>query len=265
MRNSVEFQPKQWPDFADTWIENWPPGLSNLSYPQIGIQLGINEVHSLGRRNGVHSHCFDPTVGDDLQSLELRLDKAMFHFPQGVFVRLGSRSPKDTLEGMLTSGKAFDGQQAIRLLTCGSARIAYDLRAAIKANYNPWIFVRQWADIPPDMEFRCFMQQRQLIGVSQYFHKAYFPRLNLEPIRETIRQLLQGFFPVLSKHCPLADVVFDVEISLNHPPEIKLIEINPFNELTDSCLFSWKKFDFDGGIRIMVQISACRVKDYHDD
>ena len=251
MRSFDEPSNRQWPDFAETWIENWSPGLSKLSYPHIGIQLDECEAHSLGRLNGVHSHCFNPSLETHLESLEEKLNKAIAHFPKGAFIRLGSRSPKDTHKGIITRCKAMDGKQAIQLLTSGSARVSYDLRVAIKANYPPWVFIRQWQEISPDREFRCFMQHHQLIGVSQYFHKTCFPRLSLELRREALSHTLWEFFPLFSKYCHLADVVFDVEISVDYNPKVTLIEINPFNELTDPCLYSWKAFDFDKGFRIV--------------
>ena len=249
MRSYVDGQYKQWPTFAETWIENWPTELAKLSYPQIGIPLEDHEIHALGWLNGVHRHLFNPAAEIDSQALEQKLNLAIGHFPQGAFVRLGSRSPKDTLHGIITRCKAVNGKQAIQLLTSGSARIAYDLRAAIQANYPAWLFVRHWQDIAPDLEFRCFMHQRQLIGISQYFHQTSFPSLRSQQIKENLRRLIQEFFPIFSQHCHLDDVVFDVEISFALEQKVKLIEINPFNELTDACLFSWKRFDFDGSFR----------------
>ena len=247
----MSFNEKHWPEFADTWIENWPSGLAKLSYSQIGIPLNDSETHALGLLNGIHRHCFNANLANNLDSLEKKLNDAIQHFPEGAFIRLGSRSPKDTLQGVITGCKAFDGQQAIRLLTSGSSRIAYDLRISIKANYQPWIFVRQWKELSPDTEFRCFMQQRQLIGVSQYFHKTYFPRLNQEPIRKALNESLWEFFTLFSKHCPIDDVVFDIEINFDGNPKITLIEINPFHPLTEACLFSWDKYDFDGSVRVL--------------
>lgn len=82
-KNFVDGQYKQWPDFAETWIENWPIELTNLSYPQIGIPLEDHEVHALGWLNGIHRHCFNPAVEFDHQALEQKLKLAIGNFPQG--------------------------------------------------------------------------------------------------------------------------------------------------------------------------------------
>jgi hypothetical protein len=240
---------KAWPQFAETWIENWPDGLVRLSFPHIGIRLEEREVDALGALNGIGSHRFDRCREESLCGLEARLDDAIRHFPQGAFIRLGSRSPKDTAYSVITQCKAFDGRQAIRLLTSGSERVAYDLRAARKASYQPWVFVRQWTDISPEMEFRCFMKNRRLIGVSQYFYQTPFSVLASPEIRNTIKTVLDEFFADFSKVSPLDNVVFDVALFLDKAPHVKLIEINPFHPLTQACLFSWHTSDFDGSFR----------------
>lgn len=240
---------KAWPQFAETWIENWPDGLLSLSFPHIGIRLEEQEAHALGALNGIGSHCLDRCREEGLCALEAKLDEAISHFPQGAFIRLGSRSPKDTVHSVITQCKAFDGRQAIRLLTSGSERVAYDLRTARKANYQPWVFVRQWVDISPEMEFRCFMKNRHLIGVSQYFYQTSFPVLDSPEIRNTIKIVLGEFFADFSKVSPSDNVVFDVALFLDKKPHVKLVEINPFHPLTQACLFSWHTSDFDGGFR----------------
>lgn len=240
---------KAWPQFAETWIENWPDGLLSLSFPHIGIRLEEQEAHALGALNGIGSHCLDRCREEGLCALEAKLDEAISHFPQGAFIRLGSRSPKDTVHSVITQCKAFDGRQAIRLLTSGSERVAYDLRTARKANYQPWVFVRQWVDISPEMEFRCFMKNRHLIGVSQYFYQTSFPVLDSPEIRNTIKIVLGEFFADFSKVSPSDNVVFDVALFLGKKPHVKLVEINPFHPLTQACLFSWHTSDFDGGFR----------------
>lgn len=238
-----------WPQFAETWIENWPDGLLSLSFPHIGIRLEEREVHALGALNGIGSHRFDRCREEDLCALAAKLDGAIRHFPQGVFIRLGSRSPKDTVHGVITQCKAFDGRQAIRLLTSGSERVAYDLWTARKVNYQPWVFVRQWVDISPEMEFRCFVKDRRLIGVSQYFYQTSFPVLDSPEIKNTIKTLVGEFFVDFSKVSPLDNVVFDVALLWDKKPQVKLVEINPFHPLTQACLFSWNTSDFDGGFR----------------
>jgi hypothetical protein len=239
------------PGFAATWIENWPAGLAHLSFPQRGLRLEVEEIHALGRRNGVHAHCFAAGSDQCLHDLEVRLDKAVRTFTEGAFIRLGSRSPKDTMLGVLTGCRAGDGAEALRLLACGSARVAFDLRRSLQARYNPWIFVRQWIAIPPETEFRCFMQKRRLAGVSQYYRDCLFPAISSGSVTEIINAALRWFFPIFVSQCPLEDVVFDLSLTAEPEPSSKLIELNPFGPPTDAALFSWVDADFDGTIRIL--------------
>src|SRR3990167_655371 len=79
-----------------------------------------------------------------------------------MFARLGSRSPKDN-QTEIRSGN--DVLQAF----CDSERVLDDLMLCTKMKYDPYVFVRQWVNIPKDKEFRCFVKDWGLRGISQYF------------------------------------------------------------------------------------------------
>jgi hypothetical protein len=122
-----------------------------------------------------------------------------------------------------------------------------DLLLAIAKNYRPSIFVREWLDIPPWTEFRCFMKQRSLVGISQYFYRNVYPPL-LAAAGE-IEGAIRDFFPAFEESCHIQDVVFDIVVQPSAPWQVTLLEINPYFELTDPCLFHWHDDDFDGGFR----------------
>lgn len=245
-----------------TYLEAWPPALCRLSIAQVDVPLTLPEAESLGRNIIELGETFVPkgqsweeALERDrpvMAAIEKRLDQALAVFAFGGFVRLGSRSPKDV---WFAPAHVESGKQALDRLCDCSERIWEDLRLAVAMQYPPHIFVRQWIDIEPWAEFRCFMQDRKLVGVSQYnyLHGAVYPEIAQH--QQSIEWALQMWFPDFVAACHLDDVVFDIFVKLRTrgnetQTEIRLIEINPWGEFTDPCLFSWANGgDFDRSFR----------------
>ena len=165
-------------------------------------------------------------------------------FPKGIFVRLGSRSPKDSLYE--STAKCLTVEDIMTRLTVCSERIYEDLSMAINNKYESCIWLREWKEIPEWAEFRCFMKDRKLIGISQYNYLKGIIYSEIKENEESIIHLILGFFDYFKTVSHLDSVVFDVFVikksigNQNHW-EIKLLEINPFFEMTDPCLFDWRK------------------------
>ena len=115
-----------------------------------------------------------------------------------------------------------------------SHRVVSDLQKATDAGKGSVIVLRQFTLCLPEDEFRCFVHQGKLTGISQYCYSLLFPTVvkNKAHIEELIRELFQSFpFPFESFVC-------DVVIVGNERAEI--IEINPWIADTGALLFSWK-------------------------
>jgi len=232
-----------------SYIENWPDALMRLSFSTELLPLSPEEVDALVAayewQNGENT--INITRVATLNVLNERIDKAITHFPRGVFVRLGSRSPKDV---WATSLKCTDGRKALEFLTM-SERVYDDLQLAVYNNYQPHIAVREWVDIPWHQEFRVLIKDKRIVGVSQYDHFKPYPREDTHEGRdeETIRWVVDTFFadylkPALHIDTTIADLWIKVRAYDNTRVwETKLIEINPFITWTDPCLFSWRDLD----------------------
>lgn len=231
-----------------TYIENWPKELYSLSIGQVGIKLSIKEAEILCSNNLELNECFNFERFQNPDEIIKILDSGIIKFPNGAFVRLGSRSPKDCLYP--SKEKCFNGKDAFKRLTACSERISEDLSLAINNNYEPYIWLREWQEIPEWAEFRCFMIDKKLAGISQYNYFKTYPELQM--FSSTIKWYIEMFYRLFVKAIHLDNVVFDVfiKIKLDHKErvgQIKLLEINPFFELTDPCLFNWNDMDlFDG-------------------
>eukprot|EP01113_Clastostelium_recurvatum_P011112 TRINITY_DN15602_c0_g3_i2.p1 TRINITY_DN15602_c0_g3~~TRINITY_DN15602_c0_g3_i2.p1 ORF type:complete len:326 (+),score=17.66 TRINITY_DN15602_c0_g3_i2:20-997(+) len=210
-----------------------------------------------------------------LLNLASNIDEALEKFPNHkALIRLSSRSPKDAILGTviddhldvlmrsycathtvdrkyvdtselhpllyIAAAKAMEvtnGQSAMDLLT-NSFRVMEDLK-----NYlaHPSIFplcisLREWVDIDPAMEFRCFVYEHNMTAISQYFHDCYFPDMIAR--KSVISDQIQAFWQAHIKHrlTYLVSYVIDVAVLQDH---VRVIELNPFDSYTGTGLFSW--------------------------
>src|SRR5262249_28052081 len=136
-------------------------------------------------------------VKPDISGIRARVAEAVGRFPAGAFVRLGSRSPKDAWSWGRDGGQpglVQQGEDPLRVILDASERAAEDLRMALANDYAPHVFVRQWVDIEPWQEFRCFQRSKKLVGISQYFYRQFLPKV--EEHRSTIEWGIRHFHGV---------------------------------------------------------------------
>ncbi len=190
-----------------------------------------------------------------------RATEALTKFPKGAIVRLGSRSPKDAWSWDDGSIKLMPGDDPFKHITNCSERMYEDLSLALLNDYQPHVFVRQWMEIPKWSEFRCFLRNKRLAGVSQYYYHQHFDEL--EKHHDLINYWLRYWYNnYIGPACTdFESVIFDVAAIINKRKsklgmevsvEFKLVEINPFFEMTDPCLFDWRgDGDFDETFRFL--------------
>lgn len=263
-----------------TYIENWEPALYSLSIASVDILLDGDAPRRLGTNIIEYGEAFCETDAEsahnkfaaswqaraarakmmhqpeppdrvdfvkpivacsDISDIRAKVSEAVDKMPNGAFVRLGSRSPKDAWSLLREGAKVLPGTDPLRFMLDCSERIYEDLTLAIQQNYTPHIWVRQWVDIPKWSEFRCFMHNRQLVGISQYYYDEVFPELDADLCEWAIKE----FFKLFISATTMDSVVFDVFVKSrqvgpnSRDIEVKLLEINPYFELTDPCLFAW--------------------------
>lgn len=238
---------------AKTYIENWHSLLLNESMATAIFQLTREEMNSLIEAN-IHTIEQNEKVPSEetlsvVSQLEGKLTNYINRFPRGALVKLGSRSPKDSWIGHKEGFCCHDGHKVIKLFN-DSERINDDLLAARHYGYLPHVVVREWIEMPAWAEFRGFIKDRKLVGLSQYNYldrKAY-PEIieNADSIQWAIQRKAEHIADLL----PLPDIVVDffykVRICGNERlNEVVLIELNPFDFWTDPCLFNWNRDSFN--------------------
>lgn len=85
-------------------------------------------------------------------------------------------------------------------------------------------------------ETRCYVKDSTLIAISQYYTDLFGVYDNSDNVLKLVKN-----FIIEKKITNLESYVFD--IYFDSTENVKLIEINPFDHGTDSCLFEWSELD----------------------
>ncbi|MGY1511974.1 hypothetical protein ACW7GX_16330 [Aeromonas hydrophila] len=229
-----------------TFIENWPEKLLALSFKSEGIELQEKDVVAIGSYT---QEFMDAKRFLERKSLSEQLrddiEYALSRFTGPVFIRFGGVSYHDRSIPHIENVDAV-----VKQLSVSSIRVASYLWDCIQSSTPAWLFLRAWHDIPRWGEFRCFIKEGSVVGVSQYHCLEYFPFLlnHADEIRQLIIAFLQKLIPMLH----IENVVADIAVTYQDGNfNVFLIELNPFIQRTDACLFSWSNGgDFNGRIRI---------------
>lgn len=211
--------------------ENWPQELKDISFPTKQVILSAADQSELCSQ-------FDSdamTLSDDLLG---RINAAICG---DVFPRLSSRSAKDA---WCDSFKCSSAEEIIYQFT-SSERILDDLIEYKYADIPCYLLLREWRDIPLHQEWRCFIKDRAIIGISQYHYRDKFASLLGDGSNEHSRLrdfLTNSIIPVLHIDTVVVDVYLaDVPV---------LIEINPYG-LSDPCLLTYAELNAgDCGFRM---------------
>jgi hypothetical protein len=140
------------------------------------------------------------------------------------------------LDGALRGMCVRSGAEAHRLLAT-SERVREDLER-FRAEC-PSVVVREWLDIDPAREWRCFAVDGRVTAISQYYSTLFFPSLLRDKADDT-RLILEAFskeiWPRLQKDRGFARMIIDF---VRVGDRVIVVELNPFSEATHACLFDW--------------------------
>lgn len=244
-----------WAHTEPTFIENWPAKLRRLSIASQGIALSERATRFFGSEFAgfgqyIENPPTDPAYRKHTRAMLIHeMDRILKCYPEGGFVRLGSRSPKDSYTWGIhpdddENGRVRTGEQAWRRITGDSERMYHDVQSQLAMGHKTHIWIRQWVDIPEWTEFRCFIGGGHLLGISQYNHSV-FPEIaaRAEQIKEAITAFFDDKFKPVSH---LDSVVLDVFLQPTPGQDedqfvVRMLEINPFLTQCDPCLFNWNE------------------------
>ncbi|XP_054163718.1 cell division cycle protein 123 homolog [Oppia nitens] len=197
--------------------------------------------------NGSNDGSDDDSVNDiEFVDIEQQMKQTLGRFGS-VFVKLNWSSCEDSQWMSLTGTQCLQTQD-IYLLLKSSDKIVHDLTQPFKycldviEDNSPHIeyelILKKWIDINPSMEFRCFIADNQIIGITQRDVRSYYEHIHQQ--KEDIIGDIQRFFGRHLKN-KFFDEDFVIDVYRPDRGQVILIDINPFGKLTDSLLFDWQE------------------------
>jgi hypothetical protein len=226
----------------------WPERFKELSFKTEVIELTKSEIAEMAAE-------FDGKSDDPWSpALQGKVVHGANQFSSGCFFKLESRSPKDNYWGEATNFRACSYRDVRKLLY--SERMLDDLvRYTHLASEPLRLLFREWHPIQKSGEFRCFIRNRKLAGISQYHYAGFDEcRYKNAPLafakiygraKETEATLKAFIDAEVIPHMHVDHLVAD--LWLDHTGKITLIEINPYG-LSDPCLFSYEELETANGL-----------------
>ncbi|XP_077194059.1 translation initiation factor eIF2 assembly protein isoform X1 [Paroedura picta] len=176
----------------------------------------------------------------------LKVQEAISALGGSVFPKLNWSAPRDACWIAMNSSLKCKCISDIFLLFKSSDFITRDFTQPFihcnddspDPNLQYELVLRKWCELIPGAEFRCFVKENKLIGISQRDYTQYYEHISKQ--KEEICRCIQEFF---KKHIQYKffdeDFVFDVY--RDSRGRVWLIDFNPFGEVTDSLLFTWEE------------------------
>lgn len=262
-------------------FDRWYPYLKPYTAPSIILPItppiAQAMVNYYKTRYLNHHELTDEQI-NILERLEKQLRKELKRMPNpnGYFVRMSDRSPKDG--NILNKEKEFSIDQIqlslqtqdpneqlidlmdlqMQLLRCTNAeqilhlllsseRVYSDLLLALdchaKIPHDHWstsIVIRSWQPwLKQEHEFRIFVSGKTIRAISQYNSYCCYPQLiaqNQPPEQLSLIDKISTYLAPLHTKIPFDNYTIDLAVS---PDQIQIIELNPFEHSTGTCLFFW--------------------------
>lgn len=158
--------------------------------------------------------------------------------------KLNWSAPKDAKWIMANNTTKCEDVSEVYLLLNASDHIAHDIDDAFNECGEPdchtripyELVLRQWVDMNPALEFRVFIKNRIVVGVSQRDLNYYD---YLDKLVPTFRQKIDEMFAEVIKPSLDNDNVI-VDLYIPRPfDKVWIVDFNPFSRKTDSLLFTW--------------------------
>lgn len=174
-----------------------------------------------------------------------------------VMPKLNWSAPKDARWILINNSLQCTSNADIYLLLNASDHVAHDLDGHIYDGCEnkedgprlaPELVIKKWTrEMNPALEFRIFVKNRRILGVSQRDLNHY---QFLQELHPRLLDLLEKFQSntIRKSSFPLKNYIMDIYIPAPHDT-ISIVDVNPFARKWDSLLFTWHELlekDNDG-------------------
>ena len=206
-----------------TPTSDWYPMLGYLTFPTIFIGLSEPEAKALAAGSTSCSH---------QRSAAKKLQRAISAIPGSCFVHADVCAPKDAPTFAKTKGSVRSGNAAWQLL-CESNRVKEAIAAGTRK-----LGIRPYRRMDSVREFRLFIKDGKLVGISQMNLERHFARLNGR--RKEIAQKAAALATMIREL--QGDVSTTVDVYLTSSGELMIVDFNTWGAPTDPLLLrSWDR------------------------
>ncbi|XP_076941058.1 uncharacterized protein LOC143610467 [Bidens hawaiensis] len=193
-----------------------------------------------------------PPPPPSFPDLESKVNESIQTLGGAVFPKLNWSSPKDSAWISPNASLKCTSFSELTLLLKSSDSLVHDLCHAYDSctdcnTRRPsrfFLALRKWyPTLHPEMEFRVFIRNRVLVGISQREVTGFYPVLmEKKPVLEL---LIKDFYTKkVSDVFESESYTFDVYVRTDD--EVKLIDFNPWCEVTLPLLFTWAELESEG-------------------
>ncbi|KAN0015579.1 hypothetical protein ACTFIU_008315 [Dictyostelium citrinum] len=179
----------------------------------------------------------------DFKELSNQIIKSIEKLGGNVFPKLNWSSPKDASWMNVYNSLKCTNTTDIYLLLKSSDFINHDLmQFSINEDdkddsLTPYYLVlRKWQNLQPSMEFRCFVKDNQLLGISQRDTSTYFKFLKDK--KQKIQDAIVNFYNE-SINGKFSNNSFTFDCYVTKDEQVWLIDFNPIHPSTEALLFVW--------------------------
>ena len=204
-------------DFFRTQV--WYPSLANHTFVTSFLRLHDEEIAALQ-----HGETDTPVARNAIH----RLGEPMRAFSGNCFVFVDHTAPTDTERFAGKRGAVFSARSAWRYLAESTK-----VRAAAAAGEVHFICIRPFRRMNQTREFRLFIHDRRLKGMSQYWLIRHFRRL--EGFKQHFWDKAEALVREIAWVLPTDNLVMDIYFTSGD--EILIIDFNPWGNPTSPLLF----------------------------
>lgn len=190
----------------------------------------------------------EEAVAPDLKEFNKEIENAISVLGGSVFPKLNFSAPQDARWIGFNYSLKSTSPGDIYLLLKSSCFITHDLCTPFKdcvdkdevdTSVNYCLVLREWMDINPAHEFRCFVKDQELVGISQRDVTQSFSSV-VQDNHNIRHDIIQFWNERIKDKFSLVNYTFDVYRPARR--KVILIDFNPFGVTTDSLLFQWHEF-----------------------
>ncbi|KAF5776870.1 putative Cell division cycle protein [Helianthus annuus] len=190
-----------------------------------------------------------PPPPPSFPELESQINESIKTLGGAIFPKLNWSSPKDSAWISPNASLKCTSFSEITLLLKSSDSLVHDLCHAydsctncnIKRPARFFLALRKWyPSLHPEMEFRVFVRNHVLVGISQREVTGFYPSLTKK--KPVLESLIKDFYSKkVNMKFESESYTFDVYVRTDD--EVKLLDFNPWCEFTLPLLFTWEELE----------------------